>query len=800
MLQITAQLDLRFKSGMVPDVFSINGEAFMLTKLGDTQKAMIKGTAGLSYDFSHNIIDGYATLEAAVGKKEVAGLFLNGEMRLHIAIDEGKFFFKLGDPEKRISTEAYLASIQLFKMGTYFMVGNYDMPPLPKPYGLTDEQIQQIFGTIRQTPYDEVAMGSSLAGMAFGAGFSINTGKQTVGPLYFEFLAGAGFDLMIKQYTEGCNGKNDLPGINGWYAIGQVYAYLKLKAGIHVDVWVYEGDIDILEISAAALLRGGFVNPTWVSGNIKGRFSVLNGLVEGSINEEFTIGDICVPQRNPFANKPLIVAVNPITGANAVNIMTPVEVDFNYPINDIIEIEAQKADGKGSEIQRYQLTFKADKQFVFTSSANAQDCTPTNEGEVYYSQNNYRATFYRAQALQPKSNYQVTVGVQMNKLDATGRRDLTWKYAKDAQKDTTVSFRTGECLSALSKKSSAPSLVANYPYDNQRYFLPGEGDGFLELAAEVCCILPANDQLYDLKAQFITTGDTLETAATANGKFINYRIPMLKGATIYKLRVIKKPKPNFMALIRQQQGTATAKESSINNKYASTAQISQYTAVKATAISAQNTGTTVKGEAKKVPTTSFETNKNGNKVTVRIVRGPDGSVSYQPQAVVLYQYHFQTSQFRKASEKLKAITNVGNVADKATLKGNDFWGYGINYTAPEGFDVYDLGYQPVRFAGDKREYKWPMFVFSDGGNRWGNEFRKPLYQKYEGSSLNGNVNLIPMSKYTSADGINIRSAQDLQNRMLIEPRQGEPPLSGFEIKTRGPVERSVLLQLLDSKK
>jgi hypothetical protein len=795
MLNIIAQLNMSFKDNLVPDIFRIDGNAYMFTKVGQT-KGFITGTAGMSYEFANNVLDGYATLNANMGTKGTVGMFFNGEMRLHIAVDDNQFFLKLGEPEKRIEAEAYLVGIKMFGMGAYMMVGNYDIPPMPKPYGLTDEQIQQIFGSIRQIPYDQNEMSSSLAGLAFGAGFQINTGKQNVGPIYFEFLAGAGFDIMLKQYTEGCNGKSDLPGIDGWYATGQVYAYIKLKAGIHVDIWVYEGDIDILELSAGALLRGGFVNPIWISGKIKGTYNVLNGLVKGSFEEEFTLGEICVPQRNPFANKPLIAAINPKRGDKNVNILTPVEVDFNYPINDILEIEA--ATSKGTEIQRYQLVFKDDKKFVFNNPSSKQDCPISNEGEIYFSQENYRATFYRSQAMQDLSNYEVTIGVQMNKLLPSGQVDTGWKFINDAQKDTTISFRTGRCMTALSKKSANPSLVANYPYDNQRYFLPKEGNGFLELAAQICCILPKNDPLYDLRAQFISTTDTLETAASVNAtntNFINYTIPDLKRTTIYKLRIVKKPKPNFMAILRQQNGFSSKYE---RNDYVSKVDFMASNGLASNVMASNSNAATVTNATQKGKTNSTEvsaidgTNSNNNaNVKVKVVRAVDGSISYQPQTVVLYQYYFKTSQFRTASEKLKAITGLGEVADKRYLDNE--WGFDINYKSPEGFDTYDLGFQPVRFGGDKTAFKWPMFLFSDGGNRWGTEFRSPMYDKRNIlKALLPNMvgDLVTITKFSNGDGIVIRSETDINNRMIIEPNSLTPerPLNYMEIRLGGPVE------------
>jgi hypothetical protein len=262
------------------------------------------------------------------------------------------------------------------------------------------------------------------------------------------------------------------------------------------------------------------------------------------------------------------------------------------------------------------------------------------------------------------------------------------------------------------------------------------------------------------------------------------------------LRIVKKPKPNFMAILRQQNGYSNKYE---KNNYVSNTAFAGYKASYVTnagagAATPTPSGNTVRGNERNTDVSSLETNKNGGNVKVKIIRSENGAISYQPQTVVLYAYYFKTSQFRTASEKLKAITGIGEVGNKQNLKGGDL-GLDINYKSPEGFDTYDLGFQPVRFGGDKTAFKWPMFLFSDAGNRWGSEFRNPMYEKHEVIKKllpNNAYELVPIIKYSNGSGIVVRSETDTKNRMLIEPNSftPEPPLNRMEIQNGGPVENN----------
>ena len=83
---------------------------------------------------------------------------------------------------------------------------------------------------------NENALGEGK-GIGFGAGLQFNTGHKTFGPFYADFDAGAGFDVMLKNYgVVNCKGQSEPLGVNGWYANGQVWAYIEGAIGIEVKM------------------------------------------------------------------------------------------------------------------------------------------------------------------------------------------------------------------------------------------------------------------------------------------------------------------------------------------------------------------------------------------------------------------------------------------------------------------------------------------------------------------------------------------------------------------------------------
>src|SRR5690606_27847899 len=82
-------------------------------------------------------------------------------------------------------------------------------------------------------------------GFAFGSSINIGTmgrkyfiSKNHIVYFYGDLSLGAGFDIMLQDYGGAtCAGSGNAIGINGWYASGQAWAYLRAEVGVGVKIW-----------------------------------------------------------------------------------------------------------------------------------------------------------------------------------------------------------------------------------------------------------------------------------------------------------------------------------------------------------------------------------------------------------------------------------------------------------------------------------------------------------------------------------------------------------------------------------
>ena len=134
--------------------------------------------------------------------------------------------------------------------------------------------------------------GGAMMGAAIGAEFGVNALF-----CYCSVEGMLGFDLVLKKFAEGerCRGGQAKGGKNGFYATGQMYAYLAGEVGLMLDLWIYKGKIPLADITLGALLKAGFPNPTWAYGRVRAKGSVLGGLVKFESAVDFKMGNVCLP-------------------------------------------------------------------------------------------------------------------------------------------------------------------------------------------------------------------------------------------------------------------------------------------------------------------------------------------------------------------------------------------------------------------------------------------------------------------------------------------------------------------------
>ena len=119
-----------------------------------------------------------------------------------------------------------------------------------------------------------------------------------LGLLYGSLDAIAGFDCSLINYGDAafCVNNNSTMGKNGWYAMGQLYAYLAAELGIHVKIGSFINEkISIFDAGIGGVLEVGLPNPSWVEGQARIKLSLLGGLCKINKKFEFSAGDHCVP-------------------------------------------------------------------------------------------------------------------------------------------------------------------------------------------------------------------------------------------------------------------------------------------------------------------------------------------------------------------------------------------------------------------------------------------------------------------------------------------------------------------------
>lgn len=264
---------------------SINlyGQAYMLVARAQRQSPSaqkVYGTLSVGYDNNAKVLD--AQLDAVMYVPNL----LTGNMNVKMHIAPGDWYFWLNRPSHR----ANLTLVGLFNVNAYFMVGT-QIDPLPPPPGC----VTQLVGNGNFTSIDQNALSTGngfLAGMQFNTGFDKEL--HLVGNWYGYAAAsiGAGFDMMLMKVapTATCNGSP--VGINRWYCMGQVYAYISGGLGARKIV---DGEIrqefNIVSLSAACLLQGRLPKPTFVYGAVGLRFEFLT--IDVTVNADVQLGNDC---------------------------------------------------------------------------------------------------------------------------------------------------------------------------------------------------------------------------------------------------------------------------------------------------------------------------------------------------------------------------------------------------------------------------------------------------------------------------------------------------------------------------
>ncbi len=696
---------------------SLNGSADLFSPDGKpATRGIGHGDINIMYDVRNSIFD----LNGGVLVSIKPLIEVNAERSLRIYADANTQFLKIGDPSD-YNRRVRITVLTMLSGGAYFWTGNGAMPDVPLPVGID----QATLNAMGYRSFSELGFSQAAGGMMFGAAVKFPADKPTLDAefliFYIKLHASMGFDVSLAKYNQPCGTAVGPPGMNGWYAMGQVYAAAGFEFGVHVDVWFFEGRVNVASLEAAAIFQGGLPNPFWLKGMLYGHYSVLDGLVEGDMKFKLSVGDVCVPNQviNPF-QQPLIVDTHPQEGKE-IEILDNPSASFNYPVGREIVVtnNVPNKNGEGSHVEtsRFRIDTEFTTRLKHTDDQGECANNADNAGELRVADDGLSETFYRRTAFVPLSDYDLTVTARAMELKGNQWQPMIRNGAPKVESKT-VSIRTKGCPSKLTKST----IALTYPYDNQRYLLQGEfgRQGFVALNQRLCCFTEdiGPSKPYTLVMKFASESDPaneLEAAVQegSSAEFVQtfrFTIPNLPTASIIRMRMVKKPNPAYFnrlalaGLVRARNGGNLA--ASYNN---------YLTAASANAYNDSDFAKTRTGFTQ----TAREATPGGG-FSMEVKHGTDGKLEAVPQEIeVLSPSYFRTSKYNTMAEKIRAMPSSASGTTHDGPGWLDKRNVKATFTVGEGFDQYDIGGTPKTIRGVVR-YLQPLLgiEFSPDRSSW----------------------------------------------------------------------------------
>lgn len=279
----------------------------------------IKAHVRFKYDFNKSEFSGYmAAFINAPG--------LQGTGKVKVLANSSDWYLYIGTPDEPIKLT--------FKIGpltaegeTYLDIGSIvpNMKPIPA-------NVMSVVGNkVKQS-----SLRASGGGFVFGASLKTSISANAI-IASAELKAEVGFDVMIRNFGNAscASSPGEKIGINGWYAMGQMYAYLEGSLKIL--------GVNIFKAAMAGVLQAELPNPFFGQAT----FGVKIKTFFGSFNKSvaLTLGERCEvvgdPTASPLGMK-VISNVNPADKAEKMETDFVPSASFNMPMNAIVEMGSDK--------------------------------------------------------------------------------------------------------------------------------------------------------------------------------------------------------------------------------------------------------------------------------------------------------------------------------------------------------------------------------------------------------------------------------------------------------------------------
>lgn len=484
----------------------------------------ISAKVAITYDFENDVLHG--ELDAYVN---VPGGFLEGrgsEGRAGWAVlhfDPKEWYIYIGTPEDRLGLRMGVGSISV-KTGGYFMTGS-KLPGSPPP----PPEVASILGVDAQelNYMRKENLLKNGGGFAFGSDISIDTGDLRFLIFYARFQAGAGFDIMLKNYEKAkCVNTGKQVGINGWYANGQAYAYLQGELGIRIKLFFIKKKVPIIRGGAAVLLQAKAPNPIWMKGYMAGNFDILGGMVKGRYRFKLTIGEECVfEDASPLGGLKIITDVTPDNDTKEVDVFAIPQASFSMKVGEPIIIPEDDGD------KTYKITLEK-----FQVLHEGKEI----EGALEWSRFRDVANFVSTDILPPNEELIVKVEVSFKEKIAGVFRAILVDGEPAIEREE-IRFKTGGAPDVI----PLHNISYSYPVVNQKYFLEKESSkGYIQLKR-------GQDYLFDntqwrsslsYKEEETQKSNEFDFIYSTSDNKIAYELPSISQSLKYNVSIVSEPK------------------------------------------------------------------------------------------------------------------------------------------------------------------------------------------------------------------------------------------------------------------
>ncbi len=555
------------------------------------ENASILAKLGISYDFENSVLHGELDVYVNVPGGFIKGRASKGRAGwavLHFAPKE--WYVHIGTPEDRLGLKIGIGPVSI-ESGGYFMTGS-KLPGSPPP----PPEVAEILKVDRkELDYmrDENALDNG-GGFAFGADISIDTGDLRFLIFYASFKAGAGFDIMLKDYGKAkCSNTGRQVGINGWYANGQAYAYLQGELGINIKLFFIKKKIPIIRGAAAVLLQAKAPNPIWMRGYMAGEFDLLGGLIKGDFRFKFVLGDECVFENAaPLGGMKIITDVSPSNDAKDVDVFAIPQASFSMKVGEPIIIPEDDGDKEYKIIlEKYRILHKGKEIPAVIEWSRGKD----------------RANIVSTDILPPHQTISIEVEVSFKeKINGVFRTIMVDGKPAIEKEERTIT--TGDAPTVI----PLHNITYAYPVLDQKYFLENEyNQGYIKLRR-------GQDYLFD-NTQWKSNIAYYEDKKLISQKTFNYNtgdnilmyeLPNISQKTNYHLSIVSEPK----------NAGNSSNNTNGNNDY------------------------------EKV---DLKSNSEGNSVEIQKIKA--NNISKESGSIERLAYNFKTSEYKTFEKKINAI-------------------------------------------------------------------------------------------------------------------------------------------------